>query len=380
MHKRSIMKWSTIRLSSLVAGTLCVISLGLPASAAGDSAPLTGAKWPHATTTPSALAGFIDANFPSVSSLQYNSSGGPVTLSQSATGVYQVVFAGLGAITGGNVEISAEDEVDTCAVGNWTSTGGNLDVSVDCYNYAGVADNAIFSLIVTQPTTAPHGALAYDWNYNSTASYAPGGVYQYNSAHTKNYVTHLGTGQYKVTMPGVGTTGTSGTVKVSAYGAGGGDCQLLNWSGTAAGAEVIYVNCYSASGARQNRQFDVVYAKSNNLMGQNGLIDGNVLASKPGIPAYLPKTQYLSRSGAVADLAEDSPTSYQVLFAALQAHPGVAPGADGNVQVTAQGSSYAHCVAWEYNAQYTPVVAVACVNNSGFLVKSKFTIQWVSTP
>ena len=177
-------------------------------------------------------------------------------------------------------------------------------------------------------------------------------------------------------MPGVGTTGTKGTVKVSAYGQGGGDCQLKSWSGQSAG-EVIFVNCYSASGQRQNRFFVVSFARANNLLGMNNMTGANALADQPAVTAYIPHIKSKSHSGATIDLVETSNHVFQVRFHGSQGNS-ADPGGGGNVQVTAQGNSYAHCVPTKWTQGSTPSATVACRNNSGHLTGSKFTVQWVT--
>jgi hypothetical protein len=373
------MRRGSVRLAALAAGPLCVLALAAPAMAAGNP-PLPG-KLPaglHAAAprvagkiSPSARAGY----FASSGSSSYNSSGGAVTMTNPSTGGYTVTFAGLGGITGGNVEIS-DQSTDTCVVGGWGPVGSDLTVNVFCYTYAGVLANAEFMLTVTQPIAAPHGALAYDWNYKTASSYTPVGAYQYNSAGKHNTIAHLGTGQYKVTMPGVATTGTNGTVKVSGYGLGGGDCQLLQWGATSAG-EVAFVNCYAASGARQDRLFTIAYAKGNNIMGQNSLVTANALADQPAATAYIPRTQFDSVPGAKVSLAQyQQPHLWVALFAASSSTTSA-----GNIQVTPQGSSYAHCLVFNTGGGFTPIAEVGCVNGAGTaVVSSAYTLQYAATP
>lgn len=377
------MKRGITRLLSFAAGPLCVLALAAPAGAAsGPSAgPIkpTRPAWDTWTAPathklpPSALAGFFNSNGGTGSS--YNSSGGSVVWSSSGVGLNHLVFTGLGGITGGNVEVSSESE-DTCTVDGWGPSSGNLTVDVYCYSYAGVLQNADFSVTVTQPTSPPHGALAYDWIASKAKSYSLSGQYQYNSANHANSVTHLGIGQYKINMPGVGTLGTSGTVKVSAYNSGAGDCQLKSWGGTSTG-EAIFVNCYSATGTPQNRQFVVSYARGNNVMGQDSLTDANALADQPASSAYIPHTQFDSHAGATVSMSQfEEPHVWLVIFAAVGGHPSNTNGGAGNVQVTPQNGSYTHCFMFESSSGFSPEAAVACLNNSGHIVSSKYTVQW----
>lgn len=67
-----------------------------------------------------------------------------------------------------------------------------------------------------------------------------------------------------------------------------------------------------------------------------------------------------------------------VAFTGSGGHPAKA-GGGGNVQVTAQGSTEAHCVVVSWNPGSPNAYAVVeCLSNSGQLVASKFTVQWVT--
>jgi len=137
---------------------------------------------------------------------------------------------------------------------------------------------------------------------------------------------------------------------------------------------VIYVDCYSDTGARQNRQFTVVYARNNNLMGRDGKTDANSTASRDKTGVYQPKVQFNSHHGARQTAVRLSKGVYIVLFDGSQG-PGGSHG--GDVQVTAQSGSYRHCSIEGWRQQFTPDAEVICENNSGALVDSAFTIQWV---
>jgi hypothetical protein len=119
---------------------------------------------------------------------------------------------------------------------------------------------------VTDPASAPPGTFDYAWDSMPAGSGTLNNGYEYNSAGMSDTVRHLGTRRYQVTFEGPASSGTHGTVKVSAYGPGAGDCAASGWHGTGAG-QVIDVNCYKASGALGNRDFDITYAGRTHLMG-----------------------------------------------------------------------------------------------------------------
>ncbi len=118
---------------------------------------------PAQRITPSAIAGYFSNGNGSGSNTSYDSAGGTVTSSNPSTGVFSVVFGGLGTVTIGNVELPESSE-DTCTVVDWNSDGTDLTVDVECYDYPGNPANGTFRLTATKPTRLPQGALAYDWN------------------------------------------------------------------------------------------------------------------------------------------------------------------------------------------------------------------------
>ena len=212
----------------------------------------------------------------------YNSAGEGITVTPTATGQYDVYVEGLAPVAGkAIVEVTPYGSSnDTCSVQYWDASSISLLAHVDCYTaVGGVPANTAFDLLVTHPSTTPHGVFDYAWNYMATGSGTLHG-YQYNSSRDANKVQHLGTGRYQITFVGPKSSGMRGTVKVSPYGAGAGDCGPVSWHGTTHG-EVILVNCYAPAGALQNREFSVTYASANNLLGQSGIAGANALANHP---------------------------------------------------------------------------------------------------
>ncbi len=77
-------------------------------------------------------------------SYTYNSKGGDITLTRSATGVYTVNFEGL-SFYPGNVQVSAYGGLaHICGVGSW----GSSATSVYCYDAAGNPVDSLFTVAV----------------------------------------------------------------------------------------------------------------------------------------------------------------------------------------------------------------------------------------
>lgn len=370
------MKRRSAQLLSLAAGSLLAL---VGTTAAGASAAHHAAAGGRGGTPraggPSALAAFVYDDGSSQST--YDSAGGAVAITRLAAGQYQVSFAGLGSVTGGHAEVSSASDGTTCSVVEWGSDPPDLVVGVECYDYIGNLTDSGFSLTFTQPTAAPHGVLAYNWIAYPRKSYTLSGTYQYNSTHHQDRIAHLGAGRYKVTMPIGSLPNTmTGTMKVSAYNSGGGDCLLKSWGYTTGGI-VSYVDCYSAAGAPHDRQFDIEYARGNNLLGLNGATDANADASKPNAALYAPKVQYDSASGAKVWSVLLDKGQYVAFFTGSQGDSGNVNGGGGDVQVTPISSAYVHCAVVARKQELNPYAAIDCADNNGDPVNAQYTVQWV---
>ena len=328
---------------------------------------------------PSALAGFVWSDAESY--YDYNSTGGAITVTANDPdpGLYAVSFAGLQAIsdTSGDVQVTAYDSDNTCSVAGWGAQASAELVDVACYTPSGslVTTGTLFDLTITQPTSKPSGVYDFAWISPDNKTESLTGFGEYNSAGKVNKVTHLGTGRYQVFFPGPKSAGRHGTAKVTPFtpfGDAAGDCVLAGWTGTRKG-EDVNVDCYSASGAAQNREFDVVYASANNVLGLNGLTDANAVFSGAG-PTLTPTVSYFSGKHAGAVAAQDPVGFYEVML----------PGAGGNyadfggdVQVSAVSSKDYHCNVDYWAQQSIPNINLLCYNAKGHLQSVPFAMDWV---
>jgi hypothetical protein len=348
--------------------------LGL--AAAAPSALAVGST-AIANKAPSAMAGFAIVQFDGSMlnhAYNYDSAGGTVSSSEGITGVYQVTFGHLG-FAGGDVQVTAIDFMHVCTAASWAPDSmGNLVVSVECYSVAGSLSGSEFQVLITQPQSRPNGVLDYDWVYKARGKLT--NRWQYNSSGKVNSVRHPAKGVYVVSMPGPGLKGAStGTVKVTPYGAGGGNCQITAWRTIKTG-EQITVGCFAPGGAPANREFDVVYARGTNLMGLNGKTTVSAYASG-NATLYQPKVQFDSVRRARTTIVHVDRGSYLAIL--VGSHPtGHFSGGFGNAETSPVGSALRYCVVFP-NASHTPLVEVGCYDKNGHPADTAFTVQWVVT-
>ncbi len=303
----------------------------------------------------------------------YNSTGEDIIVNAVGTGRYQVSIDGLASVAGkAIVEVTPYNSTNTCSVQGWGSSGRYLVASVDCYTaVTGVAATTEFDLVVTHPVTTPHGVFDYAFNNRATSSGTLHG-YQYNSSRDANKVQHLGTGKYQITFVGPKSAGMRGTVKVSPYGAGPGDCGPVSWHGTKHG-EIVRVNCYAPAGALENRDFMVTYASANNLLGQSGIAGANALANRPATHTYAPSVQYNSERHAVVSVRRFGAGLYEVTFKGSEG----TPSNGGDVQVNSVGNADVQCSVEAWTQEKNPVADVSCTNELGTFHDSAFEVNWV---
>jgi len=318
-----------------------------------------------------AMAGYASVSFTGLVGTNYDSSRAGVTVGHPSTGVYAVQFGGLAFPNGGDVQLTTLSEGGECTIAGWSSSLP-VTVSVDCYDNSGNPVDLSFNVLVTQPVRKPSGVLDYAWVSNASGPLV--GRYDYNSSLQTNSVAHLGTGRYLVRMPGppVARVNT-GTVKVSAYGASAGGCQLAKWTATRT-AQLIYVDCFAPTGGPQNRDFTVAYARGNNLMGENGLHDANALANGSA-ELYEPQVQYDSNRGARIAIVHLDRGIYEML--PVGTHTDGLIGGAGDLQATAIGNSQRICIPFEDLETHLPLILVECLSGHVGLSNTAFTVQWV---
>lgn len=212
---------------------------------------------------------FVWANEPSSASYtpdlgyQYNSTGATNTITRSATGTYAVDLPGLDP-EHSNVQVTAyASSAARCKLASWYSDGATgTTVYVLCFDGSGNPADKEFNLAyaVQDPyglTTASGSRGAWVWAGNATnSSYTPNVTWNYNGfGGGHNTVTHSGTGDYTMTVPGSSGYSTS-NVFVTAYGPDSDYCNSDGWY-------PVHVQCYSQGGSAANSKYDASFQTGN---------------------------------------------------------------------------------------------------------------------
>jgi hypothetical protein len=197
----------------------------------------------------------------------------------------------------------------------------------------------------------------------TSPTYTPAAAYSYNSTGATNKITRSSTGQYHVTMPGLGLGG-AGNVQVIAYGGSGNRCVVGGWSGWP--DLDIFVICSTPAGAYA----DVSFVAQFYVAGSGDKLDTAYLVDDlPTASAFVPTTTsgFNSKGGSVS-VTRDDVGKYTVEMSGF-AEVG------GNVAVTAWGSTANLCVATSWD---TDSIGVWCYGTLGQAADTAFSVRYTA--
>jgi YVTN family beta-propeller protein len=210
---------------------------------------------------------YLWANDPSASSYtpdtvyQFNSAGGTDTITKLGIGEYLVFTPGLD-LSNGTVAVTAYGPTNAqCRIDGW----GGGEAVILCSHPGGVAVDSQFTMTWVDSASllglASHRS-AYFWadQPTSTVPYLPSATYSFNSMGGANVVTPLATGQWHISLAGLGQA-TAGTVIVTAYGSTNAHCA---WGGTLVqdgSSEAANVFCFNGANVPVNTYFTFQYVR-----------------------------------------------------------------------------------------------------------------------
>jgi hypothetical protein len=311
----------------------------------------------------------IAASYTPDATHQYNTSGGASSVTRSGTGVYQVTFAGLGGVHGGNVQVTARgSDSARCKVSGWQTTGSTVTAGVRCFQGPTPADSEF--LASYEATNHADSAVAYA-HYDPPATPTVTAIPDLARAWN---VTGIYTPIHSVLLAGA-VTGFA-MENVTADGAGPEFC----------GFGVNRVTCWDASGAAVDTPFSYVKGLGRVPTSRRGAYAVYDIAPGDTYPPFTPQTQQSSFSTAsLIVITRLSVGLYAVLI------PGAASASAGGsvlVQVTALdlgavgGPVNCKPVTWN-NASADVVVQVACFMTTNGLdtpTEDGFQMSYIVAP
>lgn len=220
-----------------------------------------------------------------------------VTTMPGAVGQVFVRFPAIAA-KGGVVHVTAVSSRPVwCQAQKWGPSGPAEVASVRCFKAGGAPTFAPFTILFTtsSPGAFPPGR-AYGY-----ARFEPGHglIARFNSAGAANAVAQLGTGVWRLVMPGVGTAALAGGVQVTAVDpAKPARCELSGWK-PAAAQQVFTVRCFNAGTAPVNTGWTLSYQRGRSIAGTEPKLFGYTFDNKPAVAGpYAPAPPAVSFSSA----------------------------------------------------------------------------------
>jgi hypothetical protein len=291
------------------------------------------------------------------SSYSYNATGGAITATRSAVGLYALRFAGL-VMDSGNVQVSTYGlGANHCAVLGWSGDTAN----VSCFDAAGTPADAPYTLVFTQPGVASAARVAaYAWAHDpGAASYAVVSDYAFSASGGAITAERSGVGSYTLTFPGLSLA--RGVVQASAYGSSA-HCTVALWSGSTA-----EVHCRNGAGTLVDSAYTLAVYQTG--VASRAQSDAFVYASHPSTNGALGGAYTSNPSALAVQSTRVGPGSYLLRFDAANLSNGFA-------SVTPYFSS-AQCSIVDWSGDQVRVNCYGVGANAGVPADSEFTLSFV---
>lgn len=232
--------------------------------------------------------------------------------------------------------------------------------------------------VIVRASYGPGEDFAYakvadpDASHTANARYARSSTGDFWGEGVSVPVTHLGTGQYRVTFSNA-SGNWSGNVQVSAFGNGARRCKLVSQSELWTDVS-IRVNCYTTSGTLADGRFMVSYVRKTSPTGE-------------------PAEAYLTSNGQTSDTIDielqynSTGNPNRVVRTGRGRYVAYFPGQSpaprgGTVQVTAIGATANHCKVEQWSASPFWVgdveATVRCFNTVGELADTPFSLYYAT--
>ncbi|MEA2621302.1 MAG: hypothetical protein QOH61_212 [Chloroflexota bacterium] len=293
---------------------------------------------------------------------------GQVTITRASAGTYTVKFNGVGTSNGMPFVTALGTSPRVCNVENWLQQGAKEVVRVNCWNYGGTRKDSQFVVNFIRSCCAT-AEMAYLWASDPTSpTYTPFASYSYNSTGGTITVNRTGTGEYRVSLPGLG--GYNGSVQVMSMGSDKAVCNTGGWGTDPGDPQSVVVGCRAlVGGAPIDTYFNLLYARD---VGMTGFADPSakaayLYADEPTAASYLPSSSYRwSSSGHGPRVTRQAKGRYTVRLTGIA-------GAGGSAQVTLYNNTKFRCqVSSLPTTGSTQLVGVRCYGPAGHAVDSIF--------
>ena len=261
------------------------------------------------------------------------------------------------------------------------STHGSLTAWVKTYDSNGSLVNSRFNVLAQVAGTNDNQRYAFCFtDQPNTTAYTPDLNYQWNGDRNPITVTRISVGRYRVSLPGLSTSGASegGHVQVSPLAAQSVFASVESW--TNAGPDIhVMVRTFDDSGAPSDERFMLSYHEEATPMASHLGSGAHVWANLATASSYVPSTFYSDSNGVAGPQSQPLITrtgvgSYEVDL------PDLNPSDASIAMVTAQGTgpSYATVDGWSALAGGGTKVRVRTRDIGGAAADRRFTLFYLT--
>jgi hypothetical protein len=260
-----------------------------------------------------------------------------------------------------------------------TATGDGRVAFLAAWSVCAVAGGLALTIAASRPALADPNQPRVAWGFVNMGELS-GSCVNFCFINPKKgegggvNIDYLGTGSYEVELgiipPGpddfqVGSDVSNGFI----------NCMTAGWSGVTphhkGGVVDVLVNCYDASGNPEDSSFSFLYQSRGESFGSAGKGIAFLLANEPTEASYTPDPDYqFNSTGATNAMVRNGTGSYTATI------PGLTKKG-GNVQVTADGSSFARCKVSDWSSDQSGTsVNVLCFDVTGAAADEMFTLAY----
>jgi hypothetical protein len=278
---------------------------------------------------------------------------------------------------GGVVHVTAvTDQPVWCQAVSFGPAGPDELVNVRCYE-VGKPVFVPFTVLYTQSSkgTFPGGTHHYAYLHFEPGS---GIVAGFNSSGATDIVTPGATGEWKVVLPGVGSSGLAGNLQVTAVNPKvPATCVVAAWNATTA-AQSILVRCYQAT-TPLSTGWDLSYTRARAITGTAPKRYAYTFDLHPATPSYSPvppEINFNSVPGPASTIHAAGTGLRLVTFPRVGALP-------STVLATAAGSAPGFCSLlspWAVGGSSAIVRDVACYSGTGARTSRPSLITYTTAP
>ena len=255
---------------------------------------------------------------------RYNSSGGAVEITRTATGIYSVRFAGLGRAPGqrDNVQVSGYNTTAVyCKPRVWDASGADLLVDVSCFTFNAVATDSRFTILALgarafgRTTPTAFALVVPDTGTHILDSLAT----TRNSTGGNVIFGYVSEGAYAMDLKGLESAWAASPVAIQLTPVGQGPrrCSVIAVDPSVAG---LGISCTRPGGAVGDSPFSMLWLQRGRPSMRFGFAWTNNENSQAD---YAPDTHYaLNSSGGAISARRTGVGQYRIVFAGLARQPG----------------------------------------------------------